>query len=490
MNDEEHWSTHSDKTEDRHRLIYGADMVRLAEEYGTPLYILFEDMIAENYRKYKTALENESEDHLICYAVKANTTYDVLKLLAGMGSGADVASEYELRIALDAGIPPEKIRANGNCKNGPYLEECIHKGIIINVDPEEEVEIIHATSKQMGTVARINLRLSGFPLRNITSSNITTSGRWSKFGINIKKAVDVFRQIKKLDGLALNGLMVHLGSQVTDITAYYTVIDIMLCLARDAQKIGLEISELDLGGGWGIRYFAQDDWTAIKSRIKNTAQDNYSWANELIGYKYNPAAKEMEWIGEELYCPYRQDVFIHKLFNEKISANKILGQKLAEIGSPRFVIEPGRSMVGNAGVTMARIGHVSKTPLDQNIIHLDIGVNCHTFGTAVPEQLHKIEIANNIQDEEVFETYVAGNLCFTGDLLCRIKNRLNRKPLRGDYLLLYDTGAYSDFFSSNANSFPRPAKVMVASDGTHRLLEEREDAAGVFRREPSWIKEQ
>jgi len=401
MSDEKHWSRHSGTTEDHHRQIYGADVVRLAEEYGTPLYILFEDMIAENYRKYKTALEKEYEDHLICYAVKANTTYDVLKLLAGSGSGADVASEYELRIALDAGIPPEKIRANGNCKNEPYLEECLRRGIIINVDPEEEVEIIDAKAKQLGTAARVNLRLSGFPLRNITSSNITTSGRWSKFGINIKRAVDVFRRIQEVDGLTLNGLMVHLGSQITDITAYYTVVDIMLCLARDAQKLGLEISEIDLGGGWGIRYFGLDDWAAIKSKIKKTAQENYTWANELIGYKYDPTEKEMEWTGEELYCAYGQDVYIQKLFNEKIFSKKTLGQKLMEIGAPRFVIEPGRSMVGNAGVTMARIGHVSKTPLGQNIIHLDVGVNCHTFGTEVPEQLHRIEIANNVEDEEI-----------------------------------------------------------------------------------------
>jgi hypothetical protein len=223
--------------------------------------------------------------------------------------------------------------------------------------------------------------------------------------------------------------------------------------------------------------------------IKTTARANFSWADELIGYKYNPIGKEMEWTGEELYCAYGQDVFIRKLFNEKISGKKTPGQKLAEIGAPRFVIEPSRSMVGNAGVTIARIGRVSKTPLGQNIIHLDVGVNCHTFGTAVPEQLHRIEIANHIEIAENFETYVAGNLCFTGDLLCRIKNRLNRTPHRGDYLLLYDTGAYSDFFSSNANSFPRPAKVMVARDGTHRLLEEREGAAEVFRREPSWRKE-
>jgi len=174
------------------------------------------------------------------------------------------------------------------------------------------------------------------------------------------------------------------------------------------------------------------------------------------------------------------------LLNENFSGNKTFREKLEEIGSPRFVIEPGRSIVGNAGVTIAKIGHVSKTPRGENIIHVDIGVNSHTFGTAVPEQLHRIEIANYIEEGEHFETFVAGNLCFTGDLLCKIKNKLIRKPIRGDYLLFYDTGAYSDFFSSNANSFPRTAKAVVSKDGTHRLMVRREKKSDIFNREVVW----
>jgi diaminopimelate decarboxylase len=489
MNTEGHWSRHSGKTGDNHRQIFGADIVGLAEKYGTPLFILFEDIIVENYNRYRRALEEEYANHFIGYAVKANTSYDILTLLARCGSGADVASEYELRIALDAGIPPDKIRANGNCKSEPYLEECIRKEIIINVDPEEELEVINGIARRLGVTARVNLRLSGFPLTNITSSAITTSGGWSKFGISIQRAPQVFQKIMALAGLKAHGLMVHLGSQVTDITAYYTAMDILVELAKEGRKTGFQVQEIDLGGGWGIPYFQREEWAAIKDRIRNTTRENYTWADELIGYKYNPATKEMEWAGGELYCAHPQDEFIRKLFTEKFSGDKTLGQKLREIGSPRFVIEPGRSLVGNAGVTVARIGHVTSTPLGQNIIHIDAGVNCNTFGTAVPEQLHRLEIANNIEAQEDFETYVAGNLCFTGDLFGRIKNRLHRRPQNGDYLLLYDTGAYSDFFASNANSFPRPAKIMVAGDGSPRLLEEREDAAGAFRREPRWRKE-
>ncbi|MBC2699303.1 MAG: diaminopimelate decarboxylase, partial [ANME-2 cluster archaeon] len=125
-------------------------MVELAKEYGTPLYVLFEDIIRDNYKKYQNALEKECEDYLICYAVKANTTFGIPKYLVKLGSGADVASEYELQSALDAGIPPEKIRANGNCKSKHYLEECITKEIIINVDPEVELEVINAIAKELG----------------------------------------------------------------------------------------------------------------------------------------------------------------------------------------------------------------------------------------------------------------------------------------------------------------------------------------------------
>ncbi len=462
-------------TENHHRKIYDTDMVELAREYGTPLYVLFEDKILENYKRYQSALEKEYENHLICYAVKANTAFEVIKLLTGSGAGADVASEYELRFALDAGIPPEKIRANGNCKNDSYLEECIEKGIIINVDPEEELLVLNKLSQEIGIPAKVNLRFCGFPLKHITSSAIITSGEWSKFGIDVKRANNVFEKVRDSEWLLPNGLMVHLGSQITDITAYYTVLDILINLAKEAQKIGVDFNEIDLGGGLGIPYLGSMEWASIKAKIKNTIKQNYTWAGELIGYKYNPELKDMQWTGEELYCEYTQDVFIQKLFNEVHSENKTFREKLDGIGTPRFVIEPGRSIVGDSGVTITRIGRVSKTPLGHNMVHVDAGVNIHTFGTAVPEQLHRIEIANNIESEETFETFVAGNLCFTGDLFCKIKNTLTRKPKRGDYLLFYDTGAYSDFFASNANSFPRPAKVLVAKDGSHRLLVKREE---------------
>ena len=144
------WNKHIDKTEESHRKIYGTDMVELATKYGTPLYVLFEDLIEGNYKEYQQALEKEYKDYLICYAVKANTSYYILNLLSKMGSGADVASEYELQVALDAGIPAGKIRANGNCKSESYLEECITREIIINVDPEEELKTINAIAKELG----------------------------------------------------------------------------------------------------------------------------------------------------------------------------------------------------------------------------------------------------------------------------------------------------------------------------------------------------
>lgn len=477
------WNNHIDKTEESHRKIYDIDMVELSTKYGTPLYVLFEDIIEENYKKYQQTLEKEYKDYLICYAVKANTSYQILNLLSKMGCGADVASEYELQVALDAGIPTGKIRANGNCKNESYLEECITKEIIINVDPEEELKTINAIAKELGVPANINLRLAGFPIKHITSRAITTSGDWSKFGIDVKRASSVFQEVLDMDMLIPNGLMVHLGSQITDITAYHIVLDALINLSRDAQRIGFGIKEIDMGGGLGIQYFGLEDWDTIKNKIKNTRKENYTWANEFIGYEYNSDLNDLEWVGEELACKYTPDTFIQKLLNEKFSANKNFKEKLEEVGSPRFVIEPGRSMTGNAGVTIGKVGHVSKTPSGENIVHVNVGVNSHTFGTSVPEQLHRMEIANYVEEGEHFETFVAGNLCFNGDLLCKIKNKLVRKPQRGDYLLFYDTGAYSDFFASNANSFPRPAKVMVTKDGICKVLARRENFSEIYRRE-------
>ena len=463
-----------------HRKLGNVDMVVLAEHYGTPLYVLFEERLEENYKQYQTALDAVYHEYLICYAVKANTTFAILKLLGELGAGADVASEYELQFALDAGIPPEKIRANGNCKSEHYLEECITRGIIINVDPEEELAVIDALARELGTEARVNLRLAGFPLTNITSPAITTSTEWSKFGIPIRRAPEVFARARALEHLIPNGLMVHLGSQITDMTAYHVVCDELIRLAREAVETDFAVKELDLGGGCGISYLGEGEWRELKHEIRHTKDTNITWSNEQLGFNCKG-----DWISEELYCPFTPDTFVQQLFTER-HASRSFKEQLAEIGNPRVVLEPGRSMVGNAQVTLVRVCHVGKTPGGQNIIHVNAGVNHHSQNIVVPEQLHRMEIANRLDAGERFETFVAGNLCYTGDLLCRIKMALNVKPERGDYLLIYDTGAYADFFSSTTNSFPRPAKVVVTKTGVHRVVVARERFEDVFQRDVEW----
>jgi diaminopimelate decarboxylase len=465
------------------RFICGVDTVKVAKQYGTPLYIFFEEILQDNYSQFKIALDKYYPNHLICYAVKANTTFAVIKLLADLGSGADVASEYELKIALDAGIPKELIRANGNCKSEIYLRDCISKGIIVNVDPEGELEIIDDLSRDMGMEARINLRLAGFPLRNITSSAITTSSEWSKFGIDIKRAVDVFKKVHSLDYLVLNGLMVHLGSQITDVNAYHLVLNEMIRLAWLAKEAGVGIEEIDLGGGYGISYFERDEWEIIKGRIANTNHETFTWGNEMIGYNRN-----MEWASEELYSPLNASEFIKSILSKGCSGSELFKDKLKELGSPRLVIVPGRSLVGTAQVTMGRVCNAGRTPGGHDLVHVNAGVNHHSMSIIIPEQIHRMEVANKIDSQDGFEAFVAGNLCFTGDLLCKIKGKLNTKPTRGDYLMLYDTGAYSDFFASNTNSFPRPARVLVDRAGRDRLLVEKEDLMDIFKRDSDWMR--
>jgi|SRR3990167_3895961 len=293
------WNSFIDKTEENHRKICDIDIVDLAKKYGTPTFILFEKIIEDNFKEYNASLKNEyPDDYLICYAVKSNPNIYLLNLLSTLGSGADVASEFELQLALDAKIPKEKIRANGNCKSETYLEKCIDKGIIINVDPEDELNIINNISGQLGKNAIINIRLSGFPLKNVTSRAIST--------------------------------------------------------------------------------FEPNDWKIIKEKIKNTRKVNYTWANELIGYEYNSDIDDIEWIGEELSCEYTPNTFIQNLFNKKYSEEKSFKERLNDIGTPRFVIEPGRSMIGNACVTITKVGHISKTPIGENLVHVDTGVNTYT----------------------------------------------------------------------------------------------------------------
>lgn len=470
------------KSGDKCRIICGADMVQLGNKYGTPLYILFEEVLSENFSRFREALEQSYKNHLICYAVKANNALAVVKLFADLGAGADVASEFEMQLALEAGIPAEKIRANGNCKSRYYLDECIRRGIVINVDPEEELETIDEISGRIGERAKVNFRLAGFPLKKVTSPAITTSSEWSKFGISIRKAGEVFSKALAMENLAPHGLMVHIGSQITDARAYYMVLDELIRLSCQAKDIGFEVNEIDLGGGDGISYLEKDDWESAKRRIA-ARENGFTWDNDAIGYNSN-----MEWSCVELSCPFSPDLFIHDLLRERYSGDQTFAERLKDIGSPRLVIEPGRSLVGEGGVTLVRVCRTSKTPSGQDLVHVNAGVNHHSMSLIIPEQMHEMEMANRIASLGEYEAFVAGNLCFTGDLFGRVKTRLNSKPTRGDFLILYDTGAYSDFFISNANSFPRPAKVLVGAGGKERLLVKREEPVEMFQRDLDWRK--
>ena len=464
-----------------HHAFRDVDLVALAREYGTPLYVLSESIIEANYERYRAALAAVYNNHLICYAVKANTTFAIIKLLGERGAGADVASEYELQIALDAGIPPAKIRANGNCKSDEYLTTCIQQEIVINADPEAELAVIDALARELGMEAKVNVRLAGFPLASITAPAITTSSVWSKFGIPIQRARAVFQQVATLEQLVPNGLMVHLGSQITDISAYQRVCETLVSLAREANALGFAVNELNLGGGCGISYLNRNEWAALKRAIADPKTVT-TWANEQLGY--NCAG---DWVSEELFCPFTPDRFVHHLFTERLAEDKSFKEYLDELGSPRVVIEPGRSIVGNAQVTVVQVGHVGTTPGGHNIVHVDAGIHHHSQNLIVPEQLHHVEIAGSISEaSERFETFIAGNLCFTGDLLYRIKYPLQDSPKRGDYLIIFDTGAYADFFSATTNSFPRPAKVLITNSGEVRLVVQREDVQGVFQRDLDW----
>lgn len=458
------------KTGTKTRQICNREVLDIALQYSTPLYVVYEEILRDNYDVFSKALENLYSNHMICYAIKANSNTKLVEILGGMGAGADVASEWELKIALCAGIPPDRIRANGNCKTKEYLYECISRGIVINVDPESELEIINNLCHEMGNTARINLRLSGFPIQNITSSSISTSGMWSKFGIRVDRASNVIEALQSFDCLVPNGLMVHLGSQITDISAYHLVMDRLVSLYKAAKLQGIPFKEIDLGGGYGVSYFLRDEWEELKLKVANGAQTGFTWGGESIGYDRN-----MRWKGAEQHCPFTPDKFFSDLLTRHTSKEGTLLQRLADLGNPRLIVEPGRSLVAEAGVTLVRVCHVGETPGGQSLVHVNAGVNHHSQSLVVPEQLHKVEVAGRIDSSEGFETFLAGNLCFTGDLFSRAKSRLNVKPRRGDVLIIYDTGAYADLFISNTNSFPRPAKVLVRSGGSDLVLTERED---------------
>jgi len=388
----------------------------IAKQFGTPCYVYSAAAIEHNWQAFQEAFGDYP--HRICYAVKANSNLAILNLLAKKNSGFDIVSGGELERVLKAGGDPQKIIFSGVGKTTQEILRALEVNIFsFDIESEAELERINHLATQNNQIANIALRINP----NIdarTHPYISTGLNENKFGIDINEAFALFQKIKKMPHLHLTGIACHIGSQLTELSPFIEALDSLLILIKKLADDGISIEHINFGGGLGVRY--QDESP--------------------------PSIKE----------------YVHTLI-EKISPFKL-----------EIIIEPGRSIIANAGILLTRVEYLKPTQ-HKNFAIIDAGMNdlmrpalYDAWQNILPVQINHHVPQRNYD--------VVGPVCESADFLG--KNR-ELAIQAGDLLAIHSAGAYGFSMSSNYNSRPRPAEVMVKGKNAY-LIRERETIDNLF----------
>lgn len=398
----------------------------LAEKYGTPLYIYSYNTLLRHFRAYSDAFNDYP--HIICFALKANPNISILRLFAKYGGGADIVSGGELYKALKAGIPSQKIVYAGVGKTEEEIRLSLRSKILMfNVESEDELREINRIAGIMRRKAPVALRINP-DIDPETHPYIATGLKRHKFGIPIEDAVEHYRIASSLKNIKVIGIHKHIGSQITKVSPFVDALRSILLLMDKLNAEGLSIQYLDIGGGLGISY--KDEEPPVPEDL----------ARNLI-----PLLK---------------------------------GRKLT------LVVEPGRSIVGNAGILVTRVLYLKKGE-EKEFAIVDAGMN-DLIRPSLYSAYHRILPVIRKQRSAVLYD-VVGPICESGDFLA--KERELKKVKRGEYLAVMGAGAYGFSMSSNYNCRPKAAEVMV-KDREHFLIRERETYYDLLRNEkiPSFLK--
>ncbi|HHT36212.1 MAG: diaminopimelate decarboxylase [Candidatus Wallacebacter cryptica] len=415
------WTEHINQA--GHLVIGGCDLVDLASQYGTPFYLLDEERLVSNINRYKQAFSKLPNCEII-YAGKALLTVGIARFMANQGLSLDVVSGGELYIALQAGFPPERIYFHGNNKSPAELESALQAGVgRIVVDNLYELEVLSGLAEKLGRKADILLRI--IPgVEAHTHTYIQTGQLDSKFGISIahNQAVDAVKKAAAAPNLNLRGLHCHIGSQIFELESYAKTVEVMVGLMAEAAKLGIRLSELDLGGGLGIKYVPEDHPASVQA------------------------------LGD------------------------LLTESLADacgshgIPMPKVMVEPGRSLVGDAGVTVYRVGSIKENIGGRTYAAVDGGMGDNPRVALYQAKYHAVVVNKADQEPEKLYT-VVGKYCESGDVLINNIKLPRLEP--GDLLAVFSTGAYNYVMASNYNAVPRLPLIAVYK-GTSDILVERE----------------
>lgn len=393
-------------------------LARIAEQHGTPCYVYSRAALTDAYRAFDAAFRNR--DHLVCYAVKASSNLAILNLFARLGSGFDIVSGGELERVLAAGGDPRKIVFSGVGKSEAEMRRALSAGILcFNVESESELARLDRIAGELGQTAPVSVRVNP-DVDARTHPYIATGLRENKFGVACEDALALYRRARGLRHLKVEGIGCHVGSQLTEVAPFAATFEKIVDLADRLEEEGIALSHIDVGGGLGIRY--RDETPP--------AVDEYA----------------------------------------RVLIERIGGRR------HQLLLEPGRVLTGNAGLLLTRVEYL-KHGAEKNFAVVDAAMN-DLMRPALYDAWH--DVLPVAVSGAVVRTYeIVGPVCESSDFLGRERALALRE---GDLLAIMSAGAYGMSMSSNYNTRPRAAEVMVDGDALH-LIRERERVAELIARE-------
>ena len=425
--------TNLEINENGHLSFAGVDTVELAKEYKTPLYVLDEDRIRQKCRAYTSAMNKYfAEGSQAIFASKALSFKGIYKIVNDENMAVDVVSGGELYTAKEAGFPMEKVYFHGNNKTDDEIEFAISSGVgFFMADCREELLSISRIAGEKGITQKIIMRLTP-GIDTHTYEAVRTGQVDSKFGTAIEtgQAIEMVKFALSLPNISLEGFHCHVGSQVFDGQTFCDSSDIMLdFIALVKKELGYEVGILNLGGGFGVRYIESDPHLDIEKTIKE------------ISLHINKKCKEIE------------------------------------ISVPKILMEPGRSIVADAGITLYSVGSVKTIKGYKSYVAIDGGM-ADNPRYALYKSLYSVIIANKANEKADFKCTIAGKCCESGDIIAEDVNLQTCE--RGDVLAVLTTGAYNYSMASNYNRIPRPP-IVILKDGKSRIGVRRETYADIIQ---------
>lgn len=390
---------------------------QLAEEFGTPLYIYSRATLERHWHAFDSALGDHP--HLICYAVKANSNIGILNVMAKLGSGFDIVSQGELERVLAAGGEASKMVFSGVAKSRAEIMRALEVGIrCFNVESIAELHHINQIAGEMDKVAPISLRVNP-DVDAHTHPYISTGLKENKFGVSVDEAREVYKLAATLPHVKITGMDCHIGSQLTELQPFLDATDRLIRLIEQLKEDGITLKHLDLGGGLGVTY------------TDETPPHPSDYAAALL--------------------------------------NKLKDYKDLEI-----ILEPGRAIAANAGILVAKVQYL-KSNESRNFAITDTGMNDMIRPALYEAYMNIIEIDRTLEREKAIYD-VVGPVCETSDFLGKQRELAIAE---GDYIAQRSAGAYGASMSSNYNSRPRTAEVLVDGDKAH-LIRRRENLSELW----------